>query len=99
MIVPTRESAVRVGERVAIGPDVKLLTVTHDIGETARRAGTPRSAPIVVGDGAWIGAGAMILAGVTIGRGAVVAGGALVTKDVAPDCLVAGHPAQVLRWL
>jgi len=47
--------------------------------------------------GASIGSGAVILCGVTIGEGALVGAGSVVTKDVAPNTMVAGNPAAVLR--
>ena len=53
--------------------------------------------PTVVKRGASIGSGATILCGVTIGEGATVGAGSVVTKDVAPDTVVAGNPARVLR--
>jgi acetyltransferase-like isoleucine patch superfamily enzyme len=43
-----------------------------------------------------IGSNATILAGVTIGEGALVGAGAVVTKDVPPNAVVAGVPAQVI---
>jgi maltose O-acetyltransferase len=57
------------------------------------------SAPITIGDGAWLGARSTILPGVTIGAGAVVAAGSVVIGDVAPDVVVAGVPAVVRRQL
>lgn len=88
-----------VGRRVNIGPFVRLITDTHEIGPHERRAGAVRHDPIVIGDGTWIGASVTVLAGVTIGSGCVVAAGALVTKDVEDDMVVGGVPAQVLRRL
>lgn len=55
------------------------------------------SAPIRIGQDVWIGANAIVLAGVTIGDGAVVGAGAVVTKDVAPDTIVAGVPAKQIK--
>ncbi len=43
------------------------------------------------------GAGVTVLAGVTIGENAVVGAGAVVTKDVAPNTIVAGVPAKVIK--
>ena len=40
----------------------------------------------------------MILSGVRIGHGAVVAAGSVVTRDVAPYSVVAGNPAQHVKW-
>ena len=53
---------------------------------------------MAIGHDVWIGHGAIILPGVTIGHGAVIAAGAVVTKDVAPYAIVAGVPAQFLKW-
>lgn len=53
--------------------------------------------PTTVKRGASIGSGAIILGGVTVGERALVGAGAVVTKDVAPDEIVAGVPARKLR--
>jgi len=53
--------------------------------------------PTRVKKGASIGSGAVIIAGVTIGENAIVGAGAVVTKDVAPNEIVAGVPAKILR--
>ncbi len=54
--------------------------------------------PVKIHDYAWIGYRAMILGGVSVGRGAIVGAGAVVTRDV-PDCaIVAGNPAQVVKY-
>ena len=49
--------------------------------------------------GASIGSGATILAEVTIGENALVGAGAVVTKDVAPNAVVTGNPARLIRFL
>ena len=54
----------------------------------------------MIGDDVWIGnCGALILKGVTIGDRAIVAARSVVTKDVPPDCVVAGNPARVVKQL
>ncbi len=53
---------------------------------------------VVVGNDVWLCANCMVLSGVTIGHGAVVGAGAVVTRDVEPYSVVAGNPAQHVRW-
>ncbi len=55
--------------------------------------------PTTVRRGASIGSGATVLANVTIGENAIVGAGSVVTKDVAPNAIVAGNPARLLRYL
>lgn len=49
--------------------------------------------------GASVGAGAVCVAPLVVGRWAVVAAGAVVTRDVPDFALVAGTPAQRVRWV
>jgi acetyltransferase-like isoleucine patch superfamily enzyme len=85
---------------VGWGPGSKVLGSTH--------SGLPIDVPIIQTDltikpvkvemGADIGMGAVVLPGVTIGKGSIVGAGAVVTKDVPPFAIVAGVPAQFMRW-
>jgi acetyltransferase-like isoleucine patch superfamily enzyme len=51
----------------------------------------------LVKKGASIGSGATILSKVTIGENAIVGAGSVVTKNVAPNTIVAGNPARLIR--
>lgn len=53
---------------------------------------------ITIKDKAWIGFNVILLKGVTIGKGAVVAAGSVVTKDVPDYAVVAGNPAQIIKY-
>jgi galactoside O-acetyltransferase len=57
------------------------------------------TAPIRIGDNAWIGMNSLILKGVTIGEGSIVGAGSVVTKNVEPWTIVAGNPAKVVKTL
>jgi sugar O-acyltransferase (sialic acid O-acetyltransferase NeuD family) len=52
---------------------------------------------ISIGRGSFIGAGAVIHPQVSIGVNAVVAAGAVVRKSVPDRCMVAGHPAKIVK--
>ena len=101
-----------VGDRVLISHDVNIHdTNGHPIDAIARfeqtqaiiLSGHPNdittiaSAPVTIGDDAWIGFGATVLKGVTIGAGAIIAARSLVTKNVAAGTMVAGNPARLMR--
>ena len=86
-----------IGERVAIGPRVMVVLVSHpNDSKLGARFGVTTGA-VTIADDAWIGAGAIILRGVTIGEQAVVGAGSVVTGSVPPGTVVAGIPARVLR--
>jgi acetyltransferase-like isoleucine patch superfamily enzyme len=53
----------------------------------------------VIKKGASVGSGATILSNVTVGENAIVGAGSVVTKDVAPNSIVAGNPAKFLRHI
>ncbi len=58
----------------------------------------PASAtPVIVEDNVLIGANAVVIEGCRIGHDAVVAAGAVVVADVAPNTVVAGCPARVIK--
>jgi maltose O-acetyltransferase len=90
---------ITIGDRVAVGHHVVLITTDHDYSDPAMRCGVAKIAAIRIDDGAWIGARATILPGVTIGEGSVIAAGALVAADVPPHTVVGGVPAKPLRSL
>lgn len=87
-------SSITIGNDVAISEEVTIRD--SDNHEVVGRQ-SPSTAPIVIGDHVWIGLRSTILKGVTIGSGSIVAAGSIVTKDVAPNTLVAGVPAVPRR--
>jgi maltose O-acetyltransferase len=93
------EEKITIGDRVTIGPGVMLLTSTHELDIREHRAGAVLRNPVVIENGAWIGARAILLPGVTIGEGSIVDAGAVVNKDVPPNTRVSGIPAAKVEAL
>jgi acetyltransferase-like isoleucine patch superfamily enzyme len=87
---------IEIGDDVMIGPNVSIITSGHPIAPSERRTGVTASL-VKIERNVWIAAGATIIGGVTIGENAVVAAGAVVTRDVAPNTLVGGNPAKLIR--
>jgi acetyltransferase-like isoleucine patch superfamily enzyme len=89
---------VHIEDEVFIGHGVMFI---NDLYPRATAAGGLQTeadwkvVPTYVKKGASVGSGAVILGGITIGERALIGAGAVVTKDVAPDAVVAGVPARV----
>lgn len=58
-----------------------------------------KSAPVIIKEGAFIGANSIILKGVTIGKHSVIGAGSVVTKNVPDNEIWAGNPATFIRKL
>ena len=86
---------ITIGDDVQIAGNVQLLSNNHDPYD--RQILTCR--PIVIKDGAWIGAGASIMSGVTVGKHAIVGAASVVTHDVPDYGVVVGSPAKVIKML
>ena len=86
---------ITIGDGSLIGHGCTLTTLNHAVDPDRRADMVP--APVTIGRKVWLGAAVTVVPGVTIGDGSVVGAGAVVTKDVAPDTIVAGVPARVIR--
>ncbi len=56
-----------------------------------------RTAPVYIGQGAFIGTSAIIMKGIKIGERSVVAAGSVVTKSIPPDEIWGGNPAKFIK--
>ena len=98
-VLITTSGGVYIGKRVLIGYRTQILSANHSIppiGEPFPVSGDVL-AKVVIQNDVWIGANCIITPGVTIGEGAVIAAGSVVTKDVAPNSIVGGVPAKLIR--
>lgn len=91
---------VSIGDHVTISHRAIITAHMGSPSDTPVKRSYPLSAkPVTIEDGAWICIGAIILPGVTIGNNAVVAAGAVVSRDVAPNTMVGGIPARLIKRL
>lgn len=51
----------------------------------------------ILGANVWIASNVTILPGVTIGDHSIIGAGSVVTKDIPPNVIAFGHPAEVHR--
>lgn len=74
-----------IGHNTKLGNFVSIMPGAHISGD------------VILEDGAYVGSGAVILQGIRIGKSSVVGAGSVVTRDVKPNTVVIGSPAQELK--
>jgi acetyltransferase-like isoleucine patch superfamily enzyme len=88
--------SVRIGRRAVLSERATLVDSAHYHSDDERwMLDNVKTAPVVVGRHAWVGAKATIGRGVTVGDGAVVAANSLVITDVPNGQLAMGVPAEI----
>lgn len=90
---------IKIGKNCFIGPYCGFYTANHPLDPDKRNKGLEQALPITIKDNCWLGANVSVMPGITIGENCVIAAGAVVTKDVPDNCLVAGVPAKVIKFI
>jgi maltose O-acetyltransferase len=90
---------ITIGDWASIGHHVTFITADHGLGPARCRAGAMKPTPIIINDGAWIGACCSILPGVDLGASSVVAAGSVLSGSVPAHKVVGGAPARPLKSL
>lgn len=86
-------SSFSVGDDLLASHGIKVICGTH----ATDAARTNISGPISIGNNVWIGANVLIVGPCTIGDDVIVGANSFVTGNIAPDTIVGGSPARVLR--
>ena len=85
---------VTIGNNVCISQGALLLTGNHDY---TCSSFDYRNAPIVIENGAWIGAKCIVCPGVTVHSHAILTVGSIATKDMEEFTIYKGNPAIKIR--
>lgn len=88
---------ISIGDECLIASGVQLITATHPIDPTPRRAALEQALPITIGSGVWLGAGAIVCPGIEIGENTVVGAGSIVPRTLPANVVAYGNPARVAR--
>ncbi len=90
----TAHAHVRIGHDVVVGPFSMILDTDFHVADDFHAR--PECTPIVIGDGATIGANVTVLRGAVIGAGVRVAPGSVVRGTVPDGARIGGVPARPL---
>lgn len=101
VISPVASARIVIGNCVDFGPQVMVITGSHEIDPIGDHIGGKGIArDVEIGNGCWLGARVTILPGVTLAEKTVVAAGAVVAKSITErGTLVAGVPALFKKKL
>lgn len=89
--------SVEIGNHCCISQRAFLCTGNHDFRDPAF---SYRNRPIVIRDGAWVGASSFVGPGTTVGIESIVTAGSVVTSNLPDKMICSGNPCQPRkpRW-
>lgn len=91
--------SITLGRQIFVGGGTKIYDTDFHWLDFERRINEPGGVarPVVIRDGAFIGAHCIILKGVTVGEKSIVGAGSVVTKSIPDGEIWAGNPAKFIR--
>ena len=97
----TSFNSITIEDNVLIGSGVKIWDTDFHPIEYENRINNEnaKTSPILIKEGAFIGACSIILKGVTIGQHSVIGAGSVVTKNIPDNEVWAGNPARFIKKL
>lgn len=101
------DGKVKIGDNVAIGPNVSILATNHPLiagermgmDENGKTTMAEFAKGITIGNNVWIAADVAITDGVRIGDNVVIGAGSVVTKDIPDNYLAYGNPCRPVRLI
>jgi acetyltransferase-like isoleucine patch superfamily enzyme len=99
-MIKSAGAGISIGARALLGSQVVIYDSDfHELDPARRRGGSPKMAPVELGENVFIGDRTMILKGSTIGADSVIGAGSVVVGSIPPGVIAAGNPAKVVRDL
>ena len=92
-------SKIEIGNKVLIADKVYLADNQHgfmDVNIPVIDQPVVQTAPVIIGDGAWLGESVCVI-GAKVGKHSVVGANAVVLKDIPDYCVAAGAPAKIIK--
>ncbi|KOO50423.1 acyltransferase [Priestia koreensis] len=94
---------IKIGNNTLIGGNTKIMDNDFHPINPETRMNTPNDhmkvSPIEIGTNVFIGCNCLILKGTKIGDNSVVGAGSVVSGEIPDNCIVAGNPVKIIRYL
>lgn len=94
---------IEIGDDTRVGANVKIVdTDFHPVDPGERLKGNNAASgckPIKIGKNVFIGMNSLIVKGTIIGDNSVVGAGAVVHGEFPANCVIAGNPAMIVKYL
>lgn len=96
------KQSITIGNNILLGGGVIIVdTDFHSLNpihwHTDQDEFNMKTSPVVIGDNVFIGMNSIILKGVKIGNNSIVGAGSVVSKNIPPNEIWAGNPAQFIK--
>lgn len=94
-----------VGDGVLVGSKVYITDHFHgeinaeDLRKIPKERSLYSKGKVIIGDNVWIGEGVVVLPNVHIGKNTIVGANSVVTKSFPDNCVIAGNPAKLIRYI
>lgn len=96
------QQKIEIGKNVLVGANVTICdTDLHPIAKENRRFSKEniKVIPINIEDNVWIGMNSVILKGTVIGENSIIGAGSIVSGIIPPNCIAAGNPAKIIKYI
>ena len=87
-------ASVKIGKNCCVSQGVYFCTGNHDWSDQKFKLIVK---PIIIEDGAWVGAQSILLPGITLGNHSILSAGCVISHNTSPYTIYAGNPAKVVR--
>ncbi|PVH90797.1 trimeric LpxA-like protein, partial [Periconia macrospinosa] len=79
---------------ICVGATITTLEIPTDTRILKGSKGAKVAKEVYIGENVYVGNGCIIEAGVRIGNGAIIRPGSVVVRDIPPNCIAFGNPAN-----
>ena len=104
-LIASHGASLTIGDNTLLGGGVRIYTSDFHCLDYKKRRNSEEdqknvvASDVSVGRDCFIGAGSVVLKGVSIGDRSIIGAGSVVTKSIPSDCIAAGNPCRVIRFL